>query len=313
MSSISDWVYSRGMFALVLLSTIELGMAHVSSAQKLDPYNPSDMDEVKQFASRPREYTLSGVGLIGGTSWIYGYNIPPGPKREKLRIEQNTNLRRMLDITSSQLINTDQYNFIIGLGMQYEPLWDLLTRVIRDQWTEGRFSTEQPLYAALKNRAFSRLDCHSNGAMLCLAAIKLNDVKAEHVRLFGPQITPESLRQWNSLLASGKIKSIQVYINRGDPVPALSYLLGAGKPMDWIYGLLSEITNAAPSILTTITPCPDGKGLIDVACHDMKLYKKNVSPPPASLLAEASLTSTPETPQSRDLTPPAASPGLIVR
>src|SRR5260370_25116956 len=79
-----------------------------------------------------------------------------------------------------------------------------------------------PGYAALTGRSFHELACHSNGAMICLAALRNADVKADNAVLYGPQITQKSLEQWDGLVRSGQVKSVTLVINSGDVVPPLS-------------------------------------------------------------------------------------------
>src|SRR5437879_12623286 len=62
--------------------------------------------------------------------------------------------------------------------------------------------------------------------MVCLAALQNQDVRADNVVLYGPQITRESLKMWNYLLQTGQVKSVQIYVNQNDPVPPFSLALG---------------------------------------------------------------------------------------
>ena len=78
---------------------------------------------------------------------------------------------------------------------------DLKIRVVFDELTKGQFSAnEQRLYEKLRGKQFDVLGCHSNGAMICLAALENKDIKAENVVLYGPQVTRESLEMWDKLV-----------------------------------------------------------------------------------------------------------------
>jgi len=124
---------------------------------------------------------LKTAGLVGGTTWIHGYNVPPGPEGEKLRARADEMLHRQMELAGVKdtgMIDPKEYNFIIGVAASSNVLTDLTNRVINDQWQEGRFSAvHEPLYASLRNREFDRLDCHSNGAMVCLAALELGEMQ----------------------------------------------------------------------------------------------------------------------------------------
>ena len=58
--------------------------------------------------------------------------------------------------------------------------------------------------------------------MLCLAALRSGDTQAKEVRLFGPQLNPEAAKHWQEYAAKTGA-SVKIYINSGDPVPALSW------------------------------------------------------------------------------------------
>jgi hypothetical protein len=119
------------------------------------------------------------------------------------------------------------YDYVISLASYATPLEDLASRVLFDGATYGEFSREHaPLFASLKGRSFERLDCHSNGAMLCLAALRGGDVKAKEVRLFGPQINGPAAYIWREYAKAAGIK-LTVFIAVGDPVPVTSWIFSA--------------------------------------------------------------------------------------
>lgn len=170
----------------------------------------------------------AGNGLIGGLSWITGYNVhglsPKAIERAKKLLKRQMESAHL----PYDAIDFKKYEFILGIGASTEKWytvggWPEDWRVFREQFQRGQHSAEtQGLYNSLKGRAFDELDCHSNGAMTCLAALENGDARAENVALFGPQITVESLLEWNYLLKEGKVQSVRIYLNKGDPIPALS-------------------------------------------------------------------------------------------
>lgn len=253
-------------------------------ALRLDPNdslakkNLAELVERKEYAARPRDYKPAGIGLVGGTTGIYGYNVPTGEKGKKLREEANRKFRKLGELAGigeEALIDPNKYNFILGVAASHGFWTDLFKRVVRDHWGEGRFSAEnRELYASLKNREFVRLDCHSNGAMVCLAALELGDAKSRHVRLFGPQITPESVSRWRKLMDERKVSSVEIYINKGDPVPWVSYFFGSldpGSPYLPL-GLYVDLKLRAPDIVVKRLDC---QGDIET-CHSMKTYQENI-------------------------------------
>ena len=173
----------------------------------------------------------SGNGLIGGTNWVVGYNErntdPRIVKKAKARLREQF---KLAGEEYSEAIDFQKYQFILGIGVTAEKWytvqgWAEGWRTIRDHLSSGQYSVEeQGLYNSLRGRAFGELGCHSNGAMVCLAALENKDVRAERVVLYGPDITPESLEQWSSLIKTGRIKTVQIYINKNDPIPGFTLI-----------------------------------------------------------------------------------------
>jgi len=235
------------------------------------------------------EYRPSGNGLVGGTGWIVGYNVPnPTPeliaKSRAMLAEQE----KLAGHPYSDAIDFQRYNFVIGIAAYADFGHDLLSRVVsHDEFTEGRYSIENmPGYAALTGRSFQELACHSNGAMVCLAALERKDVKADNVVLYGPQITEKALEQWDGLVRSGHVKSVTLVFNSGDPVPPLSlgfedYVRSraefrsesyANKALLRTQDLTSAINQTAPRLLVHVYDCS-----FDLAdplhCHGMDTYR----------------------------------------
>jgi len=178
-------------------------------------------------AAPRRQYRYVGSGFVGGTTWRTGYYSPIGATAEQ-RARASEMLRqqsRLAGIPYDEAVDLERYNFVIGVAASTSAWTDLRTRVIFDQLHNGQFTPDaQTDYNTLKDRQFDELGCHSNGAMVCLAALTNQDVRADRVVLYGPQITPESLAMWNELLASGRIQALDIYMNEHDPVPAAALL-----------------------------------------------------------------------------------------
>ncbi len=158
-----------------------------------------------------RVYRPYGNGFVGGIGWLALYSVPPGADAS-LR-------RRMIDVFReqsaaagqhySEKVDLGRYNFVAGLAASTDRWSDLIRRVILDQARGGPLpELKDPGYASLVGKKFVELGCHSNGAMICLLALTRQDVQADNVVLYGPQITPKTLEQWNSLLSEGEIHSL---------------------------------------------------------------------------------------------------------
>lgn len=193
----------------------------------------------------PESKPVGRNGLVGGTQWTYGFKWPSGACDEKCHSEIKAELDSQLKlrcssekdpaacITKGLPFTPDNYQMVVSMASFHSALEDLATRVVFDNATLGEFTkTNKEVFASLEGREFDTLDCHSNGAMLCLAALRGKLTTAKTVRLFGPQITPEAAEVWRQLAndPTNPIK-LEIYINNGDPVPAASWKLPKIAPV----------------------------------------------------------------------------------
>jgi hypothetical protein len=176
-----------------------------------------------------------GRGLVGGTTWTFGFRRPKADCDEgcltAMRREAYLDhLNYCKDQTDPEAcvnepipFTPDLYSFVASAARYHTPLGDLSERVVFDSVTYGEYSRQhQQMFKELRGKIFQTLDCHSNGAMLCLAALRSGDAKAREVRLFGPQINPGAAQMWYEFSVNNGVK-VTVFINNGDPVPAGSW------------------------------------------------------------------------------------------
>ena len=235
-----------------------------------------------------RVYTHSGNGFIAGTGWQAGYYSPVGASaavkaraREMLRDQA-----RLAGAEYDQQLNIDRYNFVIGVANKTTMWRDLATRVVFEQLRNGQLSAHpdtQQLYNSLRGREFDELGCHSNGAMTCLAALMNRDIKAKDVILYGPQITPESLAQWNQLLSEGRISTLRILVAENDPITPVSMLISplplsspyaavlAAPLLFKVDSLATAIRKISPSATVSTFACGSRPSL---ACHNLALYSE---------------------------------------
>lgn len=255
----------------------------------------AELNDLKRVAAEKQEYLEkkrleqlsfipSGNGLIGGTSWITGYNVPPdsSPELRAKAIEMLRQQTALAGIPYNEAIDFERFNFVLGIAASTTIFTDLRQRVLFDNLTNGQATPQmQNAYSSLKGRSFKELDCHSNGAMICLAALENWDIKADRVVLYGPQITTESLAMWQELIQTRRVRSVQIYINKNDPVPAVSMLFGssnaleagANLPLFNANAMSRAISEAAPSIGVKVLSCGGLVPTLD--CHDLRVYKRN--------------------------------------
>jgi hypothetical protein len=253
-------------------------------------------------------------GLVGGTTWTYGFRRPHVKCEEKCRNDMKRNLESQLTLfCSSQSdpkkcladglpFTPEMYDMAVSMGSSHAAIEDLATRVLFDGASFGEFSRRnKEIFASLKGRQFDTLDCHSNGALLCLAALRSGDTQAKEVRLFGPQMSPEAAKRWQEYAANTNTP-IKVYINNGDPIAALSWKQptpqtsgGRAATAAWLTNPVTGPTTLADALFhayldsktgvmdatlrnygfeVTRSKCMDAP---DIGCHSMKLYETQLS------------------------------------
>ncbi len=230
-----------------------------------------------------RDYVDSGNALIGGTGWIVGYYAPESASPE-LRRRAGEVLRRNLaglGLSFDAAVDFQRYNFVLGIAASTEQFRDLASRVLREQILLGQRTLDLPnAYGALKGRRFGELSCHSNGAMICLIALENADVVADRVVLYGPQVTPQSMRMWQGLIAAGRIRSVHVYLNENDPITPGSLILGGIETDLDRLPLLADVSltaqtlkRYAPNVAVSTFAC--SQAIWTLGCHSMSVYKHN--------------------------------------
>jgi hypothetical protein len=256
------------------------------------PEPPSPSDQPKNRA------------LIGGMTWVFGeyaMNVPQNLTGEQARLARAESERQffgrleLAGVPKDRFIAPEHYNFILGVAYHTNVVIDL-PRAYADNLARGRATPGmQKEYDVLRGRTFDALDCHSNGAMLCLAGLANDDIKLiepKIVRLMGPQITPEALLEWQRLSTERKI-DLQIYINDGDPVPRISYMAkyllpnNSGSPAERLAlipnvlkeavfgtGLKDQIEKEVPSAHVYSFGCGSGAFRYSVGeCHDLRAYQ----------------------------------------
>lgn len=253
-------------------------------------------------------------GLVGGTTWTFGLQWPYMKCETKCQDDMKRNLNGQLALfCSSQSdpktclaqglpFTPEMYDLVVSMGSSHTAIEDLATRVLFDGVTFGEFSREhKEIFASLKGRQFDTLDCHSNGAMLCLAALRSGDTQAKEVRLFGPQMNPEAAKRWQEYAANTN-STIKIYINNGDPVPALSWKqptpqtpVGRAATAAWFSNPVTGPATFADALFHTYLDSKTGvmdvtlknygfdvtrskcKDSPSIDCHSMKLYEMRLN------------------------------------
>lgn len=261
-------------------------------------------------------------GLVGGTTWTFGYRWPPGECDLRCTEKVESSLGRQLSLFCSSQPNPEKcvaaglpftkesYDLVVSMASSHSAIEDLATRVISDGVEFGEFSRRnKEIFASLEGRDFATLDCHSNGAMLCLAALRSGATTAKEVRLFGPQINAKAAALWSDYAAKSGAK-VTIYINNGDPVAAASWGLPAPTSVTAKVATSVWLTNpqtSAPALAKVLFDVwldsrtaimddrlkeygfqvnrffgadgdqPGCKGTPSIDCHSMLLYEKNVN------------------------------------
>lgn len=233
-------------------------------------------------------YVPAGHGLVLGLTAIGGFNVSPSldaGTAARVRTEaeaQFTNAQSRAGVSPAERLHTDGYNFILGLASS--PVISLtdvreLIRAMGDSLTDAETSRlHREVYPSLTGRYFETLECHSNGAMVCLTALKKGDVAARNVRLLGPQITPQSLIEWESLVERGYTNRVTVYWMGGDPIPFASMGFGGATQNASalaVADLRNRVSEAAPALEFQYFRCPlNSLNLPMLQCHNLRFYQE---------------------------------------
>jgi hypothetical protein len=279
-----------------LLTNLVVALASQRKVEHDEPLTEV-MDNLSEAAGPSQIYRRGFIGGTGATIQAYAYNMPSNIPPEREQQVRNTIARvfdkqlEALNIPKAEFIDRHHYDFIIGVAIHPNPAVDLFGRVVWENLAKGQATAAlQKDYNKLKGRSFETLDCHSNGAMVCLAALSNRDVQVEHVRLLGPQITREALLDWQKLLDKGRIGSLEIYYNDRDPIPVLSYfghdLVTTGKSAA-VYGFAAEIFGGdglrkeielyAPSAKVSTFQCELSPWYVySVGCHFAITYDRHL-------------------------------------
>ena len=241
--------------------------------RKFEPLNdgghPIDSPEAKPQLGRH--------ALVGGTSWTYGFKWPQKECNKECRAELiaricATGPKEKKCDENTLPFTVDNYDMVVSMASYHNFFADLVTRVVFDGPTLGEFTKQhKEIFASLDGREFDTLDCHSNGAMLCLAALKGGLVKAKVVRLFGPQINPKAAELWKGFIDKGM--KVEVYINNGDPVPALSWKLAMTKPKRFARVIPAWVPTIGATIATLPKALNNAQNDVTDQVMDAELFK----------------------------------------
>ncbi|MGB2751832.1 MAG: hypothetical protein WBC19_07215 [Pyrinomonadaceae bacterium] len=263
---------------------------------------------------------LIGRGLVGGMTWTFGFKRPPANCQGVCMERFKADVKRQLALYCSKEkdpelcvkeppFTADLYDMVISMASTHSAVEDLALRVIWDGSAYGEFSRQhKEIFVGLKDRHFDTLDCHSNGAMLCLAALRSGETTAKTVRLFGPQINPAAAALWAELVKKGV--RVEIYINNGDPVPAAAWkqptkrsAVTLGAESAWFTNPMSGPIVLADILINTFRDskaqvldkplerygffvtrfnCSEVPTLIDFHCHSMREYEDGLARAQAS-------------------------------
>lgn len=228
------------------------------------------------------------LGLVLGIAQVYKtYNYAPLPEQRAAAEIALTEQLERAGVRRDTFVRLKDYDYVIGLAVSSNGLDDIGMRGMWDNFASGRATPVlQKKYDELRGKSFGTLDCHSNGAMICLAALANQHVTAKNVRLIGPQITELAMLEWEGLLRRGEIDRLQIFINRGDPVPAVSTaanylipglrthtysLLAVNAILDQ-FGLRDDILRNAPTAEVIVLNCRSAGYTFSMSCHYLESY-----------------------------------------
>ena len=200
------------------------------------PGTPEANSEIRQwlaYIDYLATFKYGGSLLVTGTGSQIGWNAPPGSAQDLAKLNASGWIRDELALARRDMpegVDTQVFNMGLGVAATTWEFGDLIQRVQFDQWSPLPVPRSgQSAYNAIKGRRFDLLGCHSNGTMTCLLALYNRDAVARDVVLYGPQITPDTARVWQHLIDNGRIRSLRIVMNSGDPIPPLAMIVSRSR------------------------------------------------------------------------------------
>jgi hypothetical protein len=247
-------------------------------------------------ATDAADSALYNRGLVLGLTAVGGLNVPPGSRNATALCQEET--QRFHDMQEkvsapatpeSRLLSASGYDFIIGLAkstdlLSSDPFYAELARGILAEYLPGQlrpYTNEN--YPSLRGRHFKVLECHSNGAMVCLYDLKEREITAHEVRLLGPQITLKSLTLWSQLVSDHIVDRVDIFWMTRDPVPIATLGFAALGPDAFSLGPLLESTvGGYRNLQFHVLQCPIPLDLATAEvteCHNARFYQNALSRP----------------------------------
>ncbi|MCF8044201.1 MAG: hypothetical protein K9K65_19165 [Desulfarculaceae bacterium] len=101
-----------------------------------------------------------------------------------------------------------------------------LARGARDSFSDGEYTMDQEhfqnLLPQINGTHYQVLNAHSNGATIAEALLRQGVIRADELNILGGDRALSRGQAYQDLLDSGTVKNVNVWINRGDPVPYLT-------------------------------------------------------------------------------------------
>jgi hypothetical protein len=249
-------------------------------------------------------------GLVLGLTAVGGLNVPAGSRNapeicgEASRQFRDTQAKADPALKEENRVSPTGYDFIIGMAQSVLLDRELVRAVLADIGLVKSSVLSSANYPSLRGRSFRILECHSNGAMICLHALTVGDITAGDVRLIGPQITEESLAMWSEMVRQSLVNRVDVFWMTRDPVPfaALGFVklvefaaLPTLKMLDAaLVPVAATIWPDEQLLATTIAkygnlgfhalPCPlpadptEGSvGRLKLGCHNARFYQDELA------------------------------------
>lgn len=243
----------------------------------------SDFNYWLNLVDKMNRYKPGGSLMMLGTGVQTGWNVQPGSFDADRKQQSEAAIKEQLALAGRNTpegVDLAIYNMGLGIAASTSIPVDLFSRVLDDQWVRLPVPPSgTSAYNTLKGRRFDLLGCHSNGAMTCLLALYNEDIMARDVVLYGPQITGPTAKIWERLLREGRIRSLRIELNSGDPVTPLAMVVNmypwANLRSRWLLFNPGEpkatLAEIIPSAQIEMRKC-DFRISSPLWCHYMKSY-----------------------------------------
>jgi hypothetical protein len=156
-------------------------------------------------------------------------------------------------------------------------------RAVLDNQTYARYTLSseraQAVVRELNGTRFERLLAHSNGATVAEALIRANVIEVDEFNVIGGDRSLANGRALQELIDSGRVHRVRIWINPGDPIPAISSTL-LSLPLryeaQYWAGVATGQNRGGDARVEYCTLNGNVGQALSIGAHDLRAYMSNM-------------------------------------